>query len=86
MPIYEFRCTDCGHIQEIIVTGSDAEVTMVCEECRGEDLERVLSQVNYSMGSSGSSKGRGNSACSTTRNCGPGKSCTTVELPGHSRS
>ena len=85
MPIYEFRCTQCGHIQEIIVTGSDREVSMVCEECRGEEMERVLSQVNYSMGSSGTSGGEGASPSSTTRNCGPGKSCTTLELPGHCR-
>lgn len=85
MPIYEFRCTQCGHIQEIIVTGGDREVTMMCEECRGEEMERVLSQVNYSMGSSGSSRSEGSSPSATTRNCGPGRSCTTVELPGHSR-
>lgn len=86
MPIYEFRCTQCGHIQEIIVTGSDGEVVMACEECRGEDMERVLSQVSYSMGPSGSPRSRGASPSSTTRDCGPGRSCTTLELPGHSRS
>lgn len=86
MPIYEFRCTQCGHIQEIIVAGNDGEVVMACEECRGEDMERVLSRVSYSMGSSGPSRSGGASLSSTTRDCGPGRSCTTLELPGHSRS
>jgi hypothetical protein len=36
------------------------------------------------MGSSGSSQGS-SCASATTRNCAPGKSCTTIQLPGHTR-
>lgn len=82
MPIYEFRCVACGNIQEIITTSGSDPVEMKCESCRGEVMERVLSTVSYAMGSSG---GEPCGPSATTKTCGPGKSCTTIELPGHSR-
>lgn len=83
MPIYEFRCVNCDNIQELIVTGSGQEVEMKCEACGGEELERVLSRTNYSMGEGGTAKSSGPSA--TSRSCGPGKSCTSIELPGYTK-
>ncbi|MCE5333046.1 MAG: zinc ribbon domain-containing protein [Desulfobacteraceae bacterium] len=83
MPIYEFRCVQCGNIQEIIVANSGQEIEMKCRGCGAEDLERILSSTNYAMGSSSSSKSSGPSA--TTRSCGPGQSCTSIELPGHTK-
>ncbi len=83
MPIYEFRCTACDHIQEVLVASSSSEVTMNCESCQGEDLVRVLSSVSYAMG--GSSRGEATGPCMTTKSCGPGNSCSTIELPGHTR-
>lgn len=85
MPIYEFRCAGCGHIQEFIMSSSGEEIDMKCEECQGDDLERVMSSVNYAMGSSGSSSERNSSPSATTRTCAPGKSCTTLNLPGHTK-
>lgn len=82
MPIYEFRCTACGHIQEVIVANRSQSLEMECEQCKGDVLERVLSTVSYAMGSSG---GDVSGPRATTKTCGPGKSCTTIELPGYSR-
>jgi putative FmdB family regulatory protein len=82
MPIYEFRCADCGHIQELLVSTSAAEIDMKCEECQGEVMERVMSTVSYAMGSG---KGENSGPSATTKTCGPGQSCTTIELPGHTR-
>jgi putative FmdB family regulatory protein len=82
LPIYEFRCAKCGNIEEFIMTGS-LQVEMKCGACGCEDLERVISRTNYVMGSSGSAKSSGVS--STTRTCGPGQSCTSIELPGHKK-
>ena len=82
MPIYEFLCLSCGNIEEFILVGS-GQIEMKCRACGGEDLERVLSRTNYAMGSSGSSQSSGASA--TTRSCGHGQSCTSIELPGHTK-
>ncbi|HEV2425522.1 MAG TPA: zinc ribbon domain-containing protein [Terriglobia bacterium] len=41
MPIFEYRCRDCGAEFEKIVR-SDAD-PVVCEKCRSRRLERLLS-------------------------------------------
>lgn len=82
MPIYEFRCTRCGSIQEFLVTSSSDQIEMKCKDCEGDELERVLSRVSYAMGASG---GETASPSVTSKSCGPGKSCSTIELPGYSK-
>jgi putative FmdB family regulatory protein len=87
MPIYEFRCVQCGHIQEFLFTSSSASsetAELKCPECQGDEMERVLSQVSYAMGGS-SGESTSSTPSATTRTCAPGKSCTTIELPGHNR-
>ena len=82
MPIYEFRCDAYNHIQEILVSSASQPLEMKCQSCQGEVLERVLSTVSYSMGSS---NGESSGPKATTKSCGPGKSCATIDLPGYSR-
>ena len=81
MPIYEFKCLKCEEFIELLVMNKDEEIELKCPKCASEDLERVLSSTNYSMGI-GSGTGQG--AKSQTRTCGSG-SCTTYEVPGHTR-
>lgn len=83
MPIYEFRCTQCGDVHEYLLSGSADKVEMRCEKCGGEELERVLSRVSYVMGGGG---GKNTQPSAVTKSCGPGKSCTSFELPGHTKS
>ncbi|MCA9739045.1 MAG: zinc ribbon domain-containing protein [Gemmatimonadota bacterium] len=40
MPIYEYRCTDCGHDFEALVRG---EQSVACPECDSASIERQLS-------------------------------------------
>lgn len=40
MPIYEYRCDDCGHDFELLVLGSR---TPACPTCESEALTRKLS-------------------------------------------
>ncbi len=83
MPIYEFRCAQCEHVQEVIVTSSNAssnETEMTCGKCGGEELERILSTVSYAMGAGKSDPGPNVS----TRTCG-GNTCGSLEIPGPAR-
>lgn len=81
MPIYEFRCTHCENIQEIIVSSSDSgNVEMKCNACEGEVLERILSTVSYSMGAGKSDP----KARVSTKTCGE-NTCGTLEVPGPTR-
>ena len=40
MPLYDFVCKSCGHEFEALVRTGD---TPVCPQCRGSELERLLS-------------------------------------------
>jgi putative FmdB family regulatory protein len=43
MPIYEFRCTDCGEEFELDCHMDEREEKAVCPKCSGRNLESVLS-------------------------------------------
>ncbi|HDN79671.1 MAG: zinc ribbon domain-containing protein [Chloroflexi bacterium] len=47
MPIYEYRCQDCGRQVELLVRSEDAEIR--CPYCGSSSLEKLLS-VPYVMG------------------------------------
>ena len=81
MPIYEFKCLKCEEYIEILVMGSnDEQVEMKCNKCGCEDLERILSTTSHCI-----ANGQGAPQTSAkTRTCSSG-SCTSWDLPGHSR-
>jgi len=82
MPIYEFRCLKCNDVFEILITSTESEVEMRCPRCASEDFERVLSTTSYSVGFS---RGESRSPKVHSRECASG-TCTTIDLPGHSKS
>ena len=81
MPIFEFKCVDCGHVFEKIFMRSDEEVSISCPACQCESIERVVSRTNYMMGASPG----GNQPKLTTKSCGSGNECYSIDLPGHSK-
>ena len=44
MPMYEYRCRECGERFEMLRRMSDADLDLVCPECRSEEVERMLSR------------------------------------------
>ncbi|MBM7622551.1 FmdB family zinc ribbon protein [Sporohalobacter salinus] len=42
MPIYEFRCKDCGYEFEALC-GSNNERPDCCPECKAQELKKLLS-------------------------------------------
>jgi len=81
MPIFEFRCAACGEVFERLFMASDQEVDLACPKCRAETIERVVSRTNYAMGAGPG----GNQPKISSRNCGGGNQCMTLDLPGPSR-
>lgn len=45
MPIYEYRCGECGKISEFLVIKSDEVFVPQCKRCRSKKMSRVLSRV-----------------------------------------
>ena len=82
MPIFEFRCAECGKEFEKLLMNSDEQVDLACPECKGEALERVVSRTNYSIGVGPG----GNQPKITSKSCGGADNqCMTLELPGHTK-
>jgi putative FmdB family regulatory protein len=45
MPIYEYRCEDCGKISEFLVMKTDGVFSPRCKKCKSKKMSRVLSKV-----------------------------------------
>ena len=45
MPIYEYRCNDCGKISEFLLIKTDETFIPQCKLCKSKKMSRVLSRV-----------------------------------------
>jgi len=45
MPIYEYRCEDCGKISEFLLIKTDEIFIPQCKRCKSKKMSRVLSKV-----------------------------------------
>jgi putative FmdB family regulatory protein len=52
VPIYEYRCTACGHQEEFLQKVSDAPRT-VCTQCGKESFSKLLSAAGFQLKGSG---------------------------------
>jgi len=43
MPIYDFRCRECGEVSEYMTLSYSASSTVVCSSCGSRELERLIS-------------------------------------------
>ncbi len=47
MPIYEFKCAECGKLNSVFTRAVGARVQAKCKECGSKKLERTLSKFAY---------------------------------------
>ncbi len=52
MPIYEYRCTNCGHQQEFLQRVSDAPRTR-CPQCNQETFSKMVTAAGFQLKGSG---------------------------------
>src|SRR5205814_670023 len=52
MPLYEYRCSSCGHQQEFLQKWSDAPMT-ACTACVKETFSKMLSAAGFQLKGSG---------------------------------
>jgi putative FmdB family regulatory protein len=48
MPIYEYRCPDCGHEFDALQKVSDAPLSD-CPACGGHDLKKLISRTSFAL-------------------------------------
>ena len=73
MPIYEYKCEDCGAVSEIIVFSADDEVT--CRSCSGTKLTKLMSAHNTTSSSGSASMPDFGGCCGSPAFCGNAGSC-----------
>ena len=66
MPMYDFRCPDCGHEFEELVFGGRLPVR--CPACAGDGIERKVSTFAARIGGGGGSS----VAAASSGSCGGG--------------
>ncbi|MGD2103923.1 MAG: zinc ribbon domain-containing protein [Anaerolineae bacterium] len=64
MPIYEYRCHDCGTSFEELVRGRE---TVACPECGGKSLKRLLSAPTVLSGRT--ARPAGSTCCGRDERC-----------------
>ena len=47
MPIYEFKCADCGRLNSVFTRSVGSPVAGKCKHCRSNKLERSLTRFAY---------------------------------------
>jgi putative FmdB family regulatory protein len=52
MPLYEYRCSGCGHQQEFLQKWSDAPLT-VCTSCGQSTFQKMLTAAGFQLKGSG---------------------------------
>ena len=65
MPIYEYKCLECGRISEIFVRSLDNQ-NIQCPACGSQKLDKILS-TSYTL-KSGASR-PGTTCCGRTERC-----------------
>lgn len=67
MPIYEYKCRDCGRITEAYIPVIKQDISLSCSHCQSKNLEKIFSTPSsVRMGNSSS---KGSTCCGRTERC-----------------
>ena len=61
MPIYEYRCRNCGNEFELLRRLSESDDDIVCEKCGAKQAEKLFS--TFAASGAGSDTGASASTC-----------------------
>jgi putative FmdB family regulatory protein len=78
MPIYEYRCSECGQVSELLVNIGRNSDELICASCGGSRLEQLMSAPVVSVNNEPSGHAAGSTCCGSTpsnKGCVPGSCC-----------
>lgn len=78
MPIYEYRCAECGSVTEFLVGMGQSPEKALCSSCGGSRLEKIMSATAISVGTDTSDAPGGSTCCGSNpsvKGCAPGSCC-----------
>ena len=52
MPIYEYKCSECGHFMDALQGVNDSPLE-ICPECSEKSLKRLISAPNFRLSGEG---------------------------------
>jgi putative FmdB family regulatory protein len=67
MPIFDYKCNECGFEFEVLVRSSEQNIN--CEKCNSNQVEKMLSTFSVSVNSTQ------NKVCDKSSNCCPMGGC-----------
>jgi len=65
MPIYIFRCQECGNVCEFLLPGSSGNEKPVCRSCGSQNMRRLMSAPSLLRNPTDSST----TCCGRTERC-----------------
>ena len=71
MPIYAYRCEECGFAKDVLQKLSDAPLT-VCPSCQKAGFKKQITAAGVQLKGGGGSFSEGASACAACPMSGPG--------------
>ena len=66
MPIYEFKCQECGQTFEFLCLQSDDKDIISCPSCGGKKVDKLLSTFSSSGSGQGFGTAPASSSCAST--------------------
>lgn len=65
MPIYQYKCLECGDVSEFLILGSSDSKALACRSCGSQSLERLISAPSLLKNVTNS----GATCCGRTERC-----------------
>jgi len=69
MPLYEYKCNNCGEVSEFLIGVSREPEDPHCTSCGSPDIRRILSKSNFISGASSSVSRGGTTCCGREERC-----------------
>jgi putative FmdB family regulatory protein len=80
MPIYDFRCQECGKVSEFLLSSSSDSRTLDCPICGSQHLERLISAPSLLRDKANAP---GTTCCGRTERCETPPCSTDEECHRH---